>query len=63
MNMQLLSVAEFYSEKFTPGSAEALDKAVSYGLPFSLFGFAVVFGVLAVKRSNYSLVIRVRRFY
>ena len=48
MNMQLLSVAEFYSEKFTPGSAEALDKAVSYGLPFSLFGFAVVFAVLAV---------------
>jgi hypothetical protein len=30
MNMQLLSVAEFYSEKFAPASAEALDKAVIY---------------------------------
>ena len=48
MNMQLLSVAEFYSEKFDPASAEAVNKAVSYGLPFSLFGFAVVFGVLFV---------------
>ena len=48
MNMQLLSVLEFYSEKFAPGSAQAVDKAVSFGLPFSLFGFAVVFGVLAV---------------
>lgn len=48
MNMQFLSVAEFYSEKFAPASAEALDKAVSFGLPFSLFGFAVVFTVLAV---------------
>ena len=48
MNMQLLSVAEFYSEKFAPVSGEALGKAASYGLPFSLFGFAVVFGVLAI---------------
>ncbi len=51
MNLQLLSTAEdmiFYSEKFAPGSSEALGKAVSFGLPFSLFGFAVVFGVLAV---------------
>jgi len=51
MNLQLLNAAEemvFYSEKFAPGSSEALGKAVSYGLPFSLYGFAVVFGVLAV---------------
>ena len=48
MNMQFLSVAEFYSEKFAPVSAEAIDKAASFGLPFSLFGFAVVFSVLAV---------------
>lgn len=48
MNMQLLSVAEFYSEKFAPASAEAVNKAVSFGLPFSLFGFSVVFGVLLV---------------
>ena len=51
MNLQLLSAAEdllFYSEKFAPGSSEALGKAFSFGLPFSLFGFAVVFGVLAI---------------
>ena len=49
MNMNLLSVVDpFYSQKFAPGSAEALEKAASYGLPFSLFGFALVFGVLAV---------------
>lgn len=48
MNLQLLAVDNFYVEKFAPGSAEALEKAVSFGLPFSLFGFAVVFGVLAV---------------
>ena len=38
----------FYTEKFTPVSGEALSKAVSFGLPFSLFGFAIVFGVLAL---------------
>ena len=49
MNMQLLNaVSEFYTQKFDPGSAEAVNKALSFGLPFSLFGFAVVFGVLAV---------------
>ena len=48
MNLQLLAVDNFYVEKFAPGSAEALEKAVSFGLPFSLYGFAVVFGVLAV---------------
>lgn len=49
MNMQYLAtVSEFYTEKFAPGSAEALDKAASYGLPFSLFGFALVFAVLAI---------------
>lgn len=49
MNMQFLSTVDpFYFEKFTPGSAEAVEKALSFGLPFSLFGFALVFGVLAV---------------
>lgn len=50
-SVQLLNTASelaFYSEKFAPGSAEALSKAGSFGLPFSLFGFAVVFGVLAL---------------
>ena len=50
-SVQLLNTASelaFYSEKFAPGSAEALNKAGSFGLPFSLFGFAVVFGVLAL---------------
>ena len=47
--MQFLSTVDpFYFEKFAPGSAEALEKAASFGLPFSLFGFAVVFGVLAI---------------
>lgn len=51
MNLQLLNTAEelaFYSEEFAPGSSEAIDKAVSFGLPFSLYGFAVVFSVLAI---------------
>ena len=39
---------EEYAEKTTPLSSEAIDKAVSYGVPFSLFGFATVFAVLAV---------------
>ena len=50
-SVQLLNAASdltFYSEKFAPGSSEALGKAGSFGLPFSLFGFAVVFGVLAL---------------
>lgn len=50
-SVQLLNTAAdmaFYTEKFAPGSGEALGKAVSFGLPFSLFGFAVVFGVLAL---------------
>ncbi len=51
MYNQVLSTAAdltFYSEKFSPFSSEALSKAGSYGLPFSLFGFMVVFGVLAL---------------
>ena len=50
-SIQLLNTASdltFYSEKFAPGSSEALGKAASFGLPFSLFGFAIVFGVLAL---------------
>ena len=50
-SIQLLNAASemaFYSEKFAPGSSEALGKAASFGLPFSLFGFTVVFGVLAL---------------
>ncbi len=50
-NLQLLDTAvdmAFYSEKFAPVSGEAVGKAISYGLPFSLFGFSVVFGVLAL---------------
>lgn len=51
MYLNMLSVAEnltFYSEKFTPGSSEAVNKVLTYGLPFSLFGFATVFCVLAL---------------
>ena len=50
-SIQLLNTASdltFYSEKFAPGSSEALEKAATFGLPFSLFGFATVFFVLAI---------------
>jgi len=38
----------FASQKHDTLSAEALSNAGSYGLPFSLFGFSIVFSVLAV---------------
>ena len=51
MNYMLLSAAEKTSEAaigIKPFTEEAINKAVSYGLPFSLFGFATVFCVLAL---------------
>lgn len=49
-NIQMLSTVDtsFYSGKLPTLSPEAVEKAVSYGLPFSLFGFATVFFVLIV---------------
>lgn len=51
MNIQMLNAVDaaekaFYTESLGAGSKEALSKAVSFGLPFSLYGFAVVFAVL-----------------
>lgn len=42
---------EFASTKHEFLSPEALDNAVSYGLPFTLFGFSVVFAILAIIMS------------
>ena len=47
-NHEELIEQEKKEDDITPFSSEALDNAVSYGLPFSLFGFSIVFGVLAV---------------
>ena len=39
---------DFASQDHDPFSSEALENAGSYGLPFTLFGFSVVFCVLAI---------------
>lgn len=49
MNIQMLdAVKDFYTQSLPAGSKEALSKAASFGLPFSLYGFAVVFSVLVL---------------